>query len=72
MKSTTFEENIGNENANLERKEPDPKLGMRWGEMQIFSKKETIKGTTWVHKTGLNPLSVPTEIFTSTLSFFPV
>lgn len=28
MKSTTFEESIGNENANSERKEPDPKLGM--------------------------------------------
>lgn len=71
MKFTTFEESIGNGRANSERKGPDPKLRMRQGETQIFGKQELIKGTTSVYKMVSNPFSVPTEIFTSSLSFFP-
>lgn len=32
--------------------------------MQLFDKQKMSKGTTYILKTGLNPISLPTEIFT--------
>jgi len=38
--------------------------------MQIVSKRELIKRTTWVHEIGLNSVSVPDEFFTLSSIFF--